>query len=145
MDISQFLPQLIAIGILIALVTGFICFRVGRAVGVHPVRKLERELEGYQQESYSKTRINNEGEWVDATLTSIYSIGEAEPGFTNYTVTAVYVEPQTGTSYDFSYPFIVNDDSQYANERIAELRPGQTIVSVLVVLNTDLYWMARPW
>lgn len=137
--------QLIVISILIALVTGFIGFRIGRAIGRSQLKHLESELERLQQDSYSRTRIDNEGKWVDATLAGFFSTGEAEPGFTNYTVKAEYVHPSTGTPYSFSATFAVDDDSIYANTQIADLQPGKTTVCVLTVLNTDLFWMARPW
>ncbi len=139
--------QLIAAGILIALGTGFIDFRIGRAIGRSPVKRLESELEQWQQASYSRTRINNEGKWVDATVTGIYSTAETEPGFTNYTIDAQYLHPATGTVCLFSDTFSVNDDSISANNKITELQTEPSAVCVLVVFNSDplLFWMARPW
>lgn len=143
MDTSQF----IAMGILFALVTGFIGFRIGRAIGRSPVRQIESELEQWQQESYSRTRIDNEGLLVYAILTGIYANIQTVPGFTNYTVNAEYEHPVTNTHYSFSATFAVDDDSISANNKIAGLHVGYTTVIVLVVFNTDplLYWMVRPW
>lgn len=143
MDTSQF----IAMGILFALVTGFIGFRIGRAIGRSPVKQIESELEQWQQESYSRTRIDNEGHLVYAILTGIYANIQTVPGFTNYTVNAEYVHPVTDTLYSFSATFAVDDDSISANNKIAGLHVGYTTVIVLVVFNTDplLYWMVRPW
>lgn len=147
MDISQFLPQLVASGIFIALFTGFIGFRIGRFIGRIPIKQLESDLEQWQQAYYSRKRIDNEGKLVYATLTSIYPNEQTEPGFTNYTVNAEYVYPRTGTLYSFDATFTVDDDSKSANDDVAALQPGQTTVSVLVVFRTDppLYWMVRPW
>lgn len=141
MDISQ----LITLGIGVALVTGFIGFRIGQAVGRSSIRQLESELEQWRQWGHSRTRIINEGKLVHATLTSIDPGPETTPGFMDYTVNAEFTYPGTGIAYTFKDTFSVNTDSISTRDDMAEVQIGQEVRVFVLLQEPDNYLLVRPW